>query len=56
MPKNYSNKELAEALLQILDGKGSILIDDAEYLGQGIHKLYLDRDILICASGRTEEM
>ena len=41
-------------LLQVLDGSGSILIDDVKYIGQGVHKIYLDRDVLVHYS-ETEE-
>lgn len=42
-------------LLQLIDGSGGILVDDAEYIGQGIHKLYFDRDTLLRESGKLEE-
>lgn len=54
--KTYSTKELAEMLLQVIDGSGSILIDDAEYIGQGIHKIYLDRDVLVHYSETEKEV
>lgn len=54
MTQRYSTKEMAEMLLQLIDGGGSILVDDAEYIGQGIHKLYLDRDTLVSYSEREE--
>ncbi len=55
MAKTYSVKEMAEMLLQVIDGSGSILIDDAEYIGQGIHKIYLDRDVLVHYSETERE-
>lgn len=55
MAKTYSVKEMAEMLLQVIDGSGSILIDDAEYIGQGIHKIYLDRDVLVRYSETERE-
>ena len=54
MAKTYSTKEMAEMLLQLIDGSGSILVDDTDYIGQGIHKIYLDRDVLVLYS-ETEE-
>lgn len=54
MAKHYSTKEIAEVLLQILDGGASVLIDDADYIGQGIHKLYLDRDVIVHYAEREE--
>lgn len=55
MDRVFTKKEMAQMLLQLIDGSGSILIDDAEYIGQGIHKLYFDRDVLVRYSGKLEE-
>lgn len=54
MEKRYTTAEMAAMLLQLIDGGGSILIDDAEYIGQGIHKIYLDRDVLVSYSTRRD--
>jgi len=54
MAPNYTTPELAEMLLQLID-RGSIVVDDAEYLGQGIHKFYVDRDTLERLAGRNTE-
>lgn len=54
MAGQYSTQEIAKMLLQVLDSGGGLLIDDAEYIGQGIHKLYLDRDVLMHYSGQSE--
>ena len=47
MAEHYSTQEIAEMLLQLIDGGGSVLVDDAEYIGQGVHKLYVERDTLV---------
>lgn len=55
--EEFSMREIAEMLLQLTDAPmGTDLremgIIDREYIGQSIHKLYLDRDTLIRVSGR----
>jgi hypothetical protein len=47
MEQRFTTKEMARMLLQLLDGGSNVLVDDAEYIGQGIHKIYLERDTLV---------
>lgn len=55
MKKTFNAQEIAEVLLQILDGEiGSALVDEVEYIGYGIHKIYLTRDVLEKYSGRED--
>jgi hypothetical protein len=54
--KKLSSKEVARLLLQLIHtSEYSALIDDAEYIGQGIHKLYLDHDTLARIAGLEGE-
>lgn len=55
MAKEFTQQEMAQMLLQLIDGSGNILVDDAEYIGQGVHKLYFERDTLLRYSGQMEE-
>lgn len=64
MPKVYSNKETAEVLLQLIDGhraynSGDFYdtgIDNIEYIGQGINKIYVERDTLLRVAGRLKNL
>ena len=47
MEQRFTTQEMARMLLQLLDGGGNVLVDDAEYIGQGIHKIYFERDTLV---------
>lgn len=54
--ETFSMREIALALLSLVDAPtGTDMremgITDREYIGQGIHKLYLDRDVLARMAG-----
>lgn len=47
----FSMREVAEMLLQLIDDPDGAVdadmgIDVVEYIGQGVHKLYVTRDVL----------
>jgi hypothetical protein len=57
--ETFSMREIALALRSIVDAPlGTDMqdmgIDDREYIGQGIHKIYLDRDKLSRVAGLAE--
>jgi len=52
MQKIYSAEEIAGVLLQLIDSeenpnKYDTGVIDREYIGQGIHKIYVQRDTLV---------
>lgn len=52
-------REVAEVLLQLIDAPENVDlsdmgIDDQEYIGQGVHKIYVERDTLLRVAGRAE--
>lgn len=56
MRETFSMREVALCLLSLIDAPtGTDMremgINDREYIGQGIHKLYLDRDTLVRVVG-----
>jgi hypothetical protein len=57
MQKIYSDKEIAEVLLQIVDAQEdhnpiTTGIEAVECIGQGIYEIYVDRDTLTRESGQ----
>ena len=54
-PRKFSPQELAQAIAQLIDCGGGLLVDDVEYIGQGVHKYYFERDNVMRLAGYDAE-